>query len=536
MVSLPADLSLTLSFIHELTRSPAGEETAKALSISLESLSKLLSSLDCPLPVKEAVLRLLSEVLWTLCSLGLKDPAPYALRTELLAAARLELLKCYDKVTRSFITTSDGSSTAGGFPHPGCITMGGSGKFPTYFQALLEFVLAATKYQQKFHGNDATPSTQPATPTPSTPTITAAAEATPPSSEQGCKSSRRMRLRRSKRESEGGDREASPKEEWLASTSQAAELLRALSPRCRSRTSVSALLEDSLAGSLPSRANSRLVVVTGLAATDALSPTAAEKAFRKVCSTHGRLHLDELYMPVETVEPSNSEDSIPNEEDQEEEEKEKEREEETVKEKEEERDSDPPTAAPPFVPPHLSPPTQQLCGSAVLELCCDCKVSAVCSALLSSPALQPDEGSLQTHSVSDSLSCGDEVANKALEGYLKSKLIDGEDLTEKAKRTLSEVFKGVAAVKSCDVRPEFSLFLGGCSASEEQWDSLEEGEGLRTETKFLEWVGLQAKCNVRTIWLGLLAAGYDMHFDKYVTSEGGGGECWIEKLILFIII
>jgi len=82
----------------------------------------------------------------------------YAFPTKFLQSAQQELLKLYDFESGKFVKVKSTESKYA-FPPCGSIGGGGLGKFSTYFQALLEFVLAASEYQQKFHGSSICSST-----------------------------------------------------------------------------------------------------------------------------------------------------------------------------------------------------------------------------------------------------------------------------------------------------------------------------------------------------------------------------------------
>ena len=572
ILALPADFPLSLAFTHTLSRhayemyknSDSSLDSilqcSKALSVCLEGLSKFVCRLDCPLPLKETMLHQLSEVTWTLCAIAPEGFSPYALPTEFLQSMRQELLKQFETESRDF-PTGKSSKSKSSFPLAGSIGEGGSGKFSTYFQALLEFVLATMEYQHVFHGEEipSAPPTPSATPTsvaaptfaPSgstTPTSTSAATpscATPlAGSEQSKKAARRGRARKGiKKEAETDPQK---KEEWLYNVRSATTLLRGM-VQLSGEQSWSQIHESSVASSLPARPNSRLLVVTGI--DSKLGIEDVQKAIRRVCHTHGGLYKDQLYLPVEEVKVREGEAGGRVEDGRGEGEKDvkemegTEVEEGTPKEvqqlstqgspaqeEEETRQDEPPQEPPELGPKPVgdSPPTHHLLGHAVLELCCSSQVLAVSSTLQGTPELQMEEGSVLVATVSDGLTCGeDEMASRVLVEYLRKKLVAEEGLSERAKRTLTDIFRSSLGPKSEEesitvpqVAGRLQLFLsgyvGGKGSVEELLEGLCKQQGGRLVLeRFLQWSLEQVEGGgVAAMWQGLFASGYDLHFER----------------------
>ena len=286
VLALPADFPLSLAFTHTLSRHAYDVyknadssldsilQCSKALSVCLEGLSKFVCRLDCPLPLKETMLHQVSEVTWTLCAVAPEGFSPYALPTEFLQSMRQELLKQFETESHDF-PSGKSSKSKSSFPLAGSIGEGGSGKFSTYFQILLEVVLAMMEYQHVFHGEEIpsappTPATPTSVATPTfvvpptsdfTPTATSATTptcATPlAASEQGKKATRRGRARKgTKKETETDPQK---KEEWLYSVRSATTLLRGM-VQLSGEQCWSQIHEASVASSLPARPNSRLLV------------------------------------------------------------------------------------------------------------------------------------------------------------------------------------------------------------------------------------------------------------------------------------
>ncbi len=590
VLTIPANFPLALAFtdtlsrhtytLHQNVSAPADDllQCCKGLSVCVESISKLLTRLNCPRPLKEPVLHQLAGALWTLVQVSPEGFTPSGLPGELLQRVNEELAREFESECSNF-PFPKGKTKTQIFPPPGSIGDRGSGKFSTYFQALLELTLAGTEYQQKFHELEL--SSHPLAPVSPSPTPAGATAGKDPT-----KRTKRVRSRK------GGRKEVEvavkKKDEWVNLVRCAASLLRGL------------VLEDSEhipqevheLGSLPVCPNSRLLVVTSL--DHKLDIAATEKTLRRICHTHGGFYKDRLYLPVEKTrkEEEGTEDgglegetageTIRKEASEQEEKpsgddqgqatpedpsevptQEQEHEEETLQEPAGQSLSEnPPMTNKPSSTVGPTPsPTHQLQGHAILELCCSRKVSIVSSALLSCPDLQcpgEEEGSINVFAVGDSLMCGDDrTANKVLAVYLRRKLFASEEkgadnieLTERAKRTFTSLFtsslgaeeSGSKGLTVSQVTGDLHLFLSGYSGGKESvqdfstdvWKVFgsenEEGGGRRLDVEgFLRWVVGQLpgkegakeeeEVNVRALWRGLFACGYDLHFERLVTSS-----------------
>ena len=555
ILALPPDFPLALTFIHILSRyatrvfekEPESESTRQcttALNVCLESLSKFLNRLDVSIPLKELVMHQLADVMWTLCVMASQSTQLYSLPSDCVQNVKHELQKVYETESSGF-SSGKGKSASRVYPPPGSIAEGDTGRFSTYFQATLEFLLAAVEYQHKFHGGEPLSSaisltpvqsvasaptlvTQTSAPSPSaTPTSDAAVPATPSSeSGPGKRSAKRSRVRKGLLGKKESSETSSPKkDEWLTTLRAAASLLRcvALDSECEGRSTQvheASIVSSQGSGSKPV---SRLLVVTDI--NPELDIEAVQKAIQKTCGLYGGLYRDQLYLPVREREVTR-EDSTESE----------------ITEKEKKED----TAA--FKPPSTSPeqeassseatptrPTHQLIGHAVLELCSSSQVSSCSSSLLGNPALQLDDSCPQVSGVSNSLKCGeDELPNQVLAEYLRKKLMqDATTLEDDAKTVLSSIFQSSLAKGENDVQwletakisGEFQQFLNsfaeGCSVSaEQQLESVKKSHGNEqgqiSLEGFLDWVVKQVTedVGVRCVWLGLLASGYDLHFEK----------------------
>jgi E3 ubiquitin-protein ligase HECTD4 len=273
---------------------------------------------------------------------------------------------------------------------------------------------------------------------------------------------------------------------------------------------------------------SRLLVVTDI--HPKLDIETAQKAIQKTCGLYGGLYRDQLYLPVRESEVTR-EDSV------EPEIAEKEKKEDTAISKtpsstSPEQESTATASSSSEATP--TRPTHQLIGHAVVELCSSGQVSSCSSSLLGNPALQLDDSCPQVTGVSNSLKCGeDELPNQVLAEYLRKKLMqDATSLEDSAKIVLSLIFRSSLAKDKSGVQLEVAKVTGelmqflnsfaeGCGVSaEEQLESIKKSHGNEqghvSLEGFLDWVMKQMTedVGVRCVWLGLLAAGYDLHFEK----------------------
>ena len=558
ILALPPDFPLALTFAHILSRfatqvfekDPKSESTRQcttALNVCLESLSKLLNRLDVSIPLKELVMHQLADVMWTLCVIASQSTQLYSLPSDCIQNVKQELQKVFETESSSF-SSGKGKSASKVYPPPGSLAEGDTGRFSTYFQAILEFMLAALEYQHKFHGGEPLSSvislmpvpsvasapalvTQTSAPSPgTTPTSDAAVPATPSSeSGPGKRSAKRSRVRKGfLGKKEGGEASSSTKkDEWLTTLRAAASLLRcvALDSECeRQSTQVheASIISSQSGGSKPV---SRLLVVTDI--NPKLDIDTVQKAIHKTCGLYGGLYRDRLYLPVREYE-------IEREDSREAETAEKEKKEDASPSKT--TSSSPEQESTAAAPSEATPtcPTHQLVGHAVLELCSSSQTSSCSSSLLANSALQIDDGCPQISGVSNSLRCGeDEVPNQVLAEYLRKKLMqDAATLEDSAKTVLSSIFQSSLASGKSSVQLEVAQISGellqflnsfaeGCSVSaEEQLESIKKSHGNEqgqiSLEGFLDWVVKQITedVGVRCVWLGLLASGYDLHFEK----------------------
>ena len=552
VLALPEEFPLALSFAHCLSLAAAQQPTLQqqmiqALSICLQSLSKFLNRINCLLPLKEVVLHQLSAITWTLCAkvdpaqlqLGAgqeeERPTLYMFPSKFLQSIQQELLKLYESESGKF-TKSKSSDSKFAFPPPESIGAGGLGRFSTYFQTLLEFVLAALDYQQKFHGVPLTTSnssssatlvssscastvgssntladdtsstsessTSTVKPGPSTvggSTSAAQVSSVPPTSS----------VNSSKTEAPQSATPTSCAAPVMA-TATDPSVGKKLTKRTRSRKGLvkkdasdsapkkdewlnivrqstsllkavtspasSCVISPPTSTSSPTHPSSRLVVLNGLPSE--LSLEAVELVIKKVCKLYGGLYMEQLYLPSQDGEPTKH------------------------------------------------------CGHAVLELCCGVHTSTACSNLLGSPTLRQDSSHLQALAVTNTLHCGlqETEGNKVLVDYLRWRLGVGE---QTAAQVLTQLFnsscsEGASALTVAQVSGEllkfFSSFADLCAVSpesfmEDLWKEFGKEGALDLEgflTCFEKNFMVNDEYSARGVWLGLIDCGYDFHLQRFV--------------------
>lgn len=593
ILSLPDEFPLALSFAHCLAQvasnhllSPPAlapplsltqQPLTLALSTCLQSLSKFLQRIDCVIPLKEVILHQVSATMWTLCSTVDLRPAEvegelYTLPNKFLQSAQQELLKVYETETAKFSKTKSGSGKFA-FPPAESIGVGGLGKFSTYFQALLEFVLAGLEYQHRFHrvaavvpvatssssmtlvNNSNPPSVAGSTGGSSTTDIAPSGSGSGNGSNSGGSSV-----------SVQSDTQSPPQAVVLTPSSvpvSTTPILALHSSRSEVSTSatpasyaapIMATHTDPIAGKkLTKRTRSR----KGLMKKDMSDTTPKKEEWLNIVQRSSAvLRAVSLHPPPPPHSAAMSCDPLPPQKSSS-----------TVH----------PssrlvvlTHLPPglslsaadgdirrvcrqygglykdelYLPPSGSDPSRHS-GHAVLELCCSSHSSAVCSALLAAPGLQQEGGEImQAMEVTSSLTCGgkEDRAKKILSGFLRSRLRhDGGDQT--VVDILSAIFSDPSSVGplpssssslqlsqvSGSLLNFFSSFAGVCAVSATSfmagiWEEFGDQEGL------LDFAGFQ-KCFeqdfmldeehcMRGVWLGLIDSGYDFNLERW-GREGG---------------
>ncbi len=498
-------------------------------------VSKTPPELVSPLASSEGSLESSSEASPGRAAEGEGGTKLYTFTTQFIQATQQELLKLYEAESSEFSKAKSADSKYL-FPAPESIGGGGLGRYSTYFQALLEFVLAMMEYQYKCQGCEASTSISSSTvsvvgssststtsssfqaPTPddssssslqststssscrsevmsgTTSALGAAPVVATPSSDSvsAKKSTKRTRSRKVLLKREVSE-SAPKKEKWLSVVRHAASFLRGVvlsqfRPPCDAPPTPSSKGFGFL--------SSRLIVITGISSN--VSCRALETAIRRVCKLYGGLYQDMLYLPI--------------------------------------------TGA-------VTLPQHQ--GHAVIELCCANHTSSVSSALLAAPSLHIDSATLQAMAVNESFSCGEEEAegNTALVGYLRSRLMDGEKMSSAASLVLSEIFTSSClepespAISLSQVSGTLCKLLSSVARvsgvslevfTEGVWrDYGGESNDMLSLDSFIRCIeqgfSVSNAVFVRGVWLGLIECGYDLHLERYAFAQyknNNGGRRW----------
>ena len=476
VMSLADLLSRKIYHLHSVVKKTSGLELfCNGLSSCLLPLVKTICRLDCPPVLKERVFQTLSNTLWTFNTVQLIDSSTHlpALPSEFLKGITQELENVYEFESALFT-----SSKSKKFPPEGSISAGGLGKFSTYFQTLLEIVLASQQYMSLYH---AKPTTTPATPDPKKPTKK---DSPPPKNKS-----------------------------WLKYVTRITSLLQ----RLVQGRPIDREFYNLFKKSLPVRPETKILVVTGISTE--LEKDIAIDTITKTCNRYGGIASDGLYLPCSEKEVVRKlEDGQPEPEGGE-----KATDEETKPEETPEKEEKTPRKV-----------TKLLAtGGAVIELNSSEKASAVRTALLSIQKLQGEKKDLSVSTVNQDLKCGeDKKGGEVLREYLHGKLFEGKVLKKEAKSVLSNIFNmarydnGKVARSTLEDKSIGETLLRllvlkvvGDRDSKKMLQGICEGKkGVETisETKLYEWIGKEAKRDVRSVWCGLFAAGYDLHYQRYV--------------------
>ena len=507
-------LLLTLSDSLSLNFDSSNKSDVRFLTSCIQPLVKVLCRSDWSLVIRERINHTLSNVLWTLSGF-VPDHAAHSspLPSDLLPSLVQELESLYEAECEGFVggaaTVTNGDKAKPKTPHfppGGSIGSGKSGRFTTYFQSLLELVLALKQYSGGVSH--------------------AHREATPTNGSLGKANGKKVKN--------------SKKLYWLEYVQRAVDLLFSL----RKKKEINRDFYRCFYKSLPSRTHSSLLVLTGISPT--LQGEVATETIKKICSGYGG--MADLYLPLR---------EMTREEREEEERKKQEERQEQAKPVEKPTSQATPPAPPTSsdeavsdtaerpqplekknslqgerpklltTPTSSEPPKLVSTGVAVIQIGCGIKSSSLCTALLSSNVLQGDKKKLSVSCVSEGFKCGDdETASKILSTFLRKKLYEGSSLKGPASSTFSSIFnslgpevyqKALNGEDASDSR--LRLFLQGSApnhALKEALGSLWEGkdkEAPLTEAEFMRWL---SKRDSSSVWCGLLAAGYDFNFNRLV--------------------
>ena len=469
-----------------------------ALSTCVTPLLKVITGSTMPIVMKERLFHSFANILTSLVTIDVVDHAQCpAIPAGFIQSISEELENLYNTECEQFLSGGDKTKKGHPFPPAGSIGRGGSGRFSTYFQSLLELVLGVELYINHYHKPK---------------------EATPTSN--------------GKRVSKKGKQVK--KTTWLSYVRRAFNLLHSITHHKPLNNEFYKCYYKSLSVS----PQSRLLVVTGI--SPGLEGNVAMETITKICNHYGGLNQAGTYLPLRErteeekeairmkLEEENKkleiEESTINKEESsdDKEQSDTQPQPEAQDESQEEKDSVPKAEA--------TPPTNEpvVVGGAVIELCSGSKTSSVCSALLSSAVLQGEKKVLSVLCVSDTLRCGeDETANEILTKYLTSKIFTNKKLSEEARGVFKSIFNSsktnILRKNLEDDNSDLLLkvFLHGVSRDRslkdilnQLWQGKKDTDPL-TEEHFLGWVEKEGLKNVLYIWTGLFAAGYDCHLTRY---------------------
>ena len=467
------------------------------LSTCVTPLLKVITGSTMPIVMKERLFHSFANILTSLATIDVLDHAHCpVIPAEFIQSVSEELDNLYTSECEQFLP-GDKTKKSHVFPPAGSISRGGSGRFSTYFQSLLELVLAVEQYTNHCH-----------------------------------KPKEAMPTSNGKRVSKKGKQVK--KTTWLSYVRRAYHLLHSITHHKPLNNDFYRCYYKSLSVS----PQSRLLVVTGI--SPGLEGTIAMETITKICNHYGGLNQAGTYLPLR--ERTQEEKEVLRMK-LEEETKKLETEESTTKKEESSDDKDQSDTQPqpeaqdesqqekdPVPKTEATSPVNELVvvGGAVIELCIGSKTSNVCSALLSSAVLQGEKKVLSVLCVSDTLKCGeDETANEILAQYLTSKIFTNKRLSEEARRVFKSIFNSSKTnILRKNLEDDSSdlllkVFLHGVTRDRslkdilnQLWHGKKESDPL-TEDHFLSWVEREGLKNVLHIWTGLFAAGYDCHLTRY---------------------
>ena len=499
--SISTAIPLLLSLSHSLSLhfDCSSKNDYRYLSSCVQPLVKLLAKSDWPLMMRGRINHTLSNVLWTLSDSGKEQTQLPLLPSDLLPSLLQEVEQWYTEECDSFTNSSntgnggtgssdDGKSKGTPFAPFGSIASGRFGRFSCYLQSVLELVLAIKEY----NGGQTTPT-------------------------NGASKSANKKLK---------------KFHWMDYVSRAVDVLFAL----RGKQKLNPDFYKCFYKSLPSKCHTSILVLTGI--NSALQGEVAMETIRRLCSGYGG--LVDLYLPLrdmsreereeeqrikleELAKESTSQQATPQATPTSSDEAVSDTAErpEPAEKKNSLQGERPMLLAPPT---SLEPPKQVPMGGAVLRIGCGHKSSALCTSLLSCPALQGNKKKLSVYCVSEGFQCGEEEsANEILKKYLRNKLYSGvSSFAGGLSSSLSDIFNslgpqvlqtsltGTGATESL-----LRLFIVGCGHTlkggvAQLWGSKSKDSSI-SEKDLMEWTARQEPVN---IWRGLTAAGYDLDFNR----------------------
>ena len=459
VMSLADLLSKQIYDHYSVHNRPSGLEGAcTGLSHCVLSLIKTICRIDCPPVLKEMIFKSLSNSLWTLGCVPTADSNGFPpIPVDFIKGVVQEVEQVYETESGLFATTKSNR-----FPPEGSIGAGGLGKFSTYFQTLLELVLSSSNYTSVHHQ---------ATPVKATPTDGKKGSAKKNSNPQPVKN-----------------------KSWLKYVTRIVDLLR----RLVQGRPIDREFYNLYRKSLPVRPETKLLVISGM--DQQLEKDTAVEIITQICNKYGGMVPNGLYLPSIDIEPA----------------------------LEETKDGADKGAE---SKPEATPIKSLVCGGCVIELSCSDKTSVVSGALLSAIKLQGVKKEIAVSSVSQEFKCGeDKKGNDILREYLHHRLFDGRSFRSEAKNVISRIYKMAAYDGGRVSRSTLEEKEGGDSylrllvlrvVGERDVKKVLAGvyEGKKgaefvNEGKLLDWLEKEGKSDVRGVWCGLCAAGYDLHYSR----------------------
>ncbi len=506
----------TLQCIQKKTTSSNIDIYTIGLSYTVLPLIKSVSRMDCPPTLKEKVFQCLANSLWTLSYVQSIDSSSFpVIPAKFVSSISQELEQLYEVETANF--TANKTTR---FPPEGLICIGGVGKFSTYFQILLELVLASQYYMRIYQ--------------------------TTPTSDQN--TDQKKSFNSTRKDSAGTVKNKS----WLKYVTRIVDLLQ----RVIQNRPINREFYNLFRKSLPVKAETKLLVVTGL--NTGLEQDDAVMIITDICNKYGGMVSDGLYLPCVTREvpdkTSIEEETTPTTDKETTPTTDKETTPTTGEETTPAADAmDTPTTddkITPTIDDKTMPATDDkttpkavekttptiiksfVCGRAVIELQNSEKSSVVSSALLSATRLLGGNADLSVSCVSSDLKCSDDTkANETLHDYLHNRLFNGKSLQHNAKSVLSSIFNmaaydnGKISKSSLEEKNTgesyFRLLISRIIGERDMKKILggiyegKKGAEIVNETKFIEWIEREAKRDILCVWRGLLAAGYDFNYQRY---------------------
>ena len=513
--ALPPNLLLALAFSTVLMQvKQTSEQLTQSLQVCFNRWEHFLKRYDAPSPLKQTVFQLLSKLSCT-------EPS---LRTsaDFVTNLQSELKQLYEKEVTFFQSSS--SSNKGKtkasltFPPKDYLTCGGTGRFSNYLQSLVELYLTISR-DQGVEKTEVEPKKKPSKAKKSTPaaaTATAAKEET---------------------------------KDWLNKLSHTVESLLPLEEKSLS-ISNNSYFDQALTASLPVKIHNRLLVVTGL--PTALPCCEMRNHIQKLTVSHGGLYRNELYVASEKrIVPATPDDDVESlsrllagEKDKQEEAQAADGDVKADEKDPDDGSNDDTKGSTKDNKPGGTGSDKQVdipLGHAILEVSSSVRLHQIKSAILSSSLLKVEGGNLAVHTVSDQLQCSSNSHNNILHSYLRSKLCSSDQcLHPHVKQLFTRVFNSSIKESSTDDKQQSTAgaskasicdnnicnllkrFLNGYRGktiladilNELYGDQTAQDGGLLPVQKFLDWVSKQCWDNVTQVWSGLLAIGYNLHFER----------------------